>query len=158
MALIVTTSADHTARLWNAATGEPMSRPLEHGGWVHYASFSSDGRLLATASADGTARIWDASTGEACGPPLKHSTVVGRVFFSPDGRWLVTTTSDGGVHFWKLPREIRPLEDDLLLARLLAKREVAEAGTLAVLPRTTLETDFHTLRAKYPARLMRVPK
>src|SRR5262249_9159777 len=31
---IVTASRDRTARIWNAATGEPIGEPMEHESWV----------------------------------------------------------------------------------------------------------------------------
>ena len=55
---IATGAADHTARLWDAATGHPISIPLRHDGPVLDLQFSLDGRWLVTASADRTARLW----------------------------------------------------------------------------------------------------
>jgi hypothetical protein len=40
---MVTASDDATARLWNAATGEPIGQPLQHEDRVQSAAFSSDG-------------------------------------------------------------------------------------------------------------------
>jgi tetratricopeptide (TPR) repeat protein len=56
---IVTASADYTARVWEAATGQPTSPPLKHEGYVYHAAFSPDGRRIVTASWDKTARVWD---------------------------------------------------------------------------------------------------
>jgi len=56
---VVTASADHTARVWDAVTGEPRGPPLAHQGTVYHAVFSPDGTRIVTASADHTARIWD---------------------------------------------------------------------------------------------------
>jgi WD40 repeat protein len=58
-ARVVTASLDHTARVWDAATGKPLGVPLQHQGWVMSAAFSSDGARVVTASADHTARIWE---------------------------------------------------------------------------------------------------
>ncbi|MGH6736643.1 MAG: PQQ-binding-like beta-propeller repeat protein [Methyloceanibacter sp.] len=57
--MLVTASADGTARVWNAATGETLH--ILQG--VYSAAFSSDGKRILTASSDATARIWDAETG-----------------------------------------------------------------------------------------------
>ena len=57
---IVTASMDKTARLWDAATGQPIGEPLKgHDGAVWSAAFSPDGKRIVTASEDKTARIWD---------------------------------------------------------------------------------------------------
>ena len=55
---IVTASSDNTARVWDAATGRPLTEPLQHGDSVNSAVFSPDGTKIVTASADGTARMW----------------------------------------------------------------------------------------------------
>jgi WD40 repeat protein len=61
---LATASADRTAVVWNAATGDKrFSKPLQHNGDVLAIEFSLDGRRLVTASADGTARLWDAANG-----------------------------------------------------------------------------------------------
>jgi WD40 repeat protein len=50
---------DHTARIWNAATGK-LSRTLTgHTDGVNDVAWSPDGTQLATASADHTARTWN---------------------------------------------------------------------------------------------------
>jgi hypothetical protein len=51
---IVTASWDATARLWDAATGKPISEPLTgHAGEVMSAVFSPDGKRIVTASEHG---------------------------------------------------------------------------------------------------------
>ena len=56
---IVTASSDHTARVWDAQTGQPLTEPFRHGAKVCSAQFSPDGRQIVTASMDHTARVWD---------------------------------------------------------------------------------------------------
>ena len=64
------------ARLWDAATGQPIGSPMKHTDDVLSAEFSPDGSLVATASDDNTARVWDTHTA-ACfthlrlGAPLR---------------------------------------------------------------------------------------
>ncbi len=62
---IATAGEDGTARVWDAATGEPVSPPLRHKKLVERVAFSPDGRLLATAGGDGVARVWDAADRQA---------------------------------------------------------------------------------------------
>ena len=57
--LVVTASADRTARLWDARTGALLGAPLSHDDTVWAAAFSPDGTRVVTASQDGTARMWD---------------------------------------------------------------------------------------------------
>jgi hypothetical protein len=60
---VLTASADHTAKLWDAATGELISSFAHQDGVVH-AAFSPDGARILTASADHTAKLWDAASGK----------------------------------------------------------------------------------------------
>src|SRR4029450_2636461 len=71
---ILTASADHTAKLWDAG---PLSRwiatsmtsghllaSFDHQGTVNDAAFSPDGARILTASADHSAKLWDAASGK----------------------------------------------------------------------------------------------
>jgi WD40 repeat protein len=52
-ARVVTASADGTARVWDVASGEPLSPPLVHGrALVRWASFTPDGAGVITAAGD----------------------------------------------------------------------------------------------------------
>jgi tetratricopeptide (TPR) repeat protein len=97
---LVTASADRTARVWDAITGEPVTPPLKHEAPNPRVAFSPDGRRVATASFDGTARLWDADTGEAVTPALTHGGPVNYVSFSPDGQWVVTASADRTARVW----------------------------------------------------------
>jgi serine/threonine protein kinase/WD40 repeat protein/class 3 adenylate cyclase len=62
--LFATGSADGTARLWNAATGDPVHVLKQaHRGGVFATRFSADGTRLATLGADRAVRVWDVRTG-----------------------------------------------------------------------------------------------
>ena len=89
---IVSASYDHTAWLWNIATGECKEKLKGHSGWVNSAVFSSDGMHIVSASNDHTARIWNTATGE-CEAELKgHSGSVTSAVFSPDGMYIVSAS------------------------------------------------------------------
>ena len=47
---MVTASADNTARVWDAQTGQPLTEPLKHADQVGSAQFSPDGKRVVTAS------------------------------------------------------------------------------------------------------------
>jgi WD40 repeat protein len=100
---IVSAGTDHTARLWEARTGQPIGEPLRHDAAVAYAEFSADGRWVVTASEDGTARIWNTTNGQPVSPPLKHEGVVQRARFSPVGTLLATASQDRTVRLWSVP-------------------------------------------------------
>jgi len=87
---VLSASFDHTARLWEAATGREILPPLRHGDDVISAEFSSDGRRIVTASADHTARVWDAQTGKPLSEPMKHAGALVWACFSPDGIKVLT--------------------------------------------------------------------
>jgi len=55
---LVTASADGTARVWDAATGLPLSEPFQHPASVNGATFNEGGDTVLTASADGIVRGW----------------------------------------------------------------------------------------------------
>jgi WD40 repeat protein len=100
---LATASDDGTARLWDVASHQLITLPLDsHTGPIDDAEFSPDGRVLATAGRDGTARLWDVPTHQPRdtfpgGPGATLSTVT----FSHDGQVLATASTDGIV-LWDL--------------------------------------------------------
>jgi WD40 repeat protein/serine/threonine protein kinase len=98
--VILTGSADKTARLWDAATGHPLGPPLRHPDEVRAVAFSPDGKTVVTGSHDGTARLWDADTGQPLGQPLRHQDRVNAVAFSPDGKVVLTGSGDKTARLW----------------------------------------------------------
>jgi WD40 repeat protein len=107
--LIVTTAPDidqptqvlgGAAQVWNAATGDPIGKPMRHAKKVNFAAFSPDGALVVTASDDATAQVWDAATGLAIGKPMRQSDAIRNAAFSPDGKWIVTGSLDHTAQVW----------------------------------------------------------
>jgi WD40 repeat protein len=96
----LTASKDHTARLWEAATGKPLGSPLRHEDRITAVAFSPDGRTILTASDDHTARFWSVDTGKPTGPVLQHAKSVEAVAFSPDGRTVLTGCNDRTTRLW----------------------------------------------------------
>jgi WD40 repeat protein len=89
-------STEGAARVWDVATGEPVTPLLQHRGPVVHAAFSPDGRRVLTAGGDAIAQVWDAATGQSL-LSLKHGGFVRFATFSSDGRRVVTTSGDFGV-------------------------------------------------------------
>jgi len=97
---VVTASSDATARVWDVATGEPVTPPLAHKQFVLWATFSPDARRVVSACGDGTARIWDATSGEPITPPLQHADRLLSARFNHDGSHVVTASADGTARVW----------------------------------------------------------
>jgi WD40 repeat protein/tetratricopeptide (TPR) repeat protein len=144
----VTTSWDHTARVWDVKTGKPVGPRLWHQTYVYYAAFSADSRLVVTASADRAARVWDAATGEPVTPPLRHSAAVNRVFFGPGSRYLLVATADGEVRVWKLSKASRPVADEVLLAQVRAAHWIDDTDAVLPTKKVTMESAWSKLRAQ----------
>ena len=96
---LATASWDGTARLWDAATGKPLSVYRGHNGPLTSVEFSSDGQRIVTASLDKTARIFDVPSGKA-GRSLRTSGGLQKARFSPSGRFIATASSDGSARLW----------------------------------------------------------
>jgi WD40 repeat protein len=97
-------SEESEIRLWEAATGKPLTPPVKLPGVIQLASFNPRGDRLVTMAnpekAGGEARVWDATTLRLVSPPLKHRMRVTHAIFSPDGRRVLTTSWDGTGQIW----------------------------------------------------------
>lgn len=91
--LVVTASADGTARVWDAALGATRAELRGHSGSVNSASFSPDGKFIVTAGNDATVRLWDAGRFEQVrmiGGTYPKSVLSAE--YSPDGRFIVAAS------------------------------------------------------------------
>ena len=96
---IVTGSLDHTAKIWDATTGNSLEF-TNHTQGVWAVAFSPDGRRVVSGSWDKTARVWDANSGKELIALAKQTNAVFSVAFSPDGQTIVTGSKDGTVQLW----------------------------------------------------------
>ena len=96
---LASASADGTACIWNALTGDLAVGPLQHEADVAMLKFSRDGTRLVTASKDHTARIWDAATGRPVAPTVRHERLFSAEF-NPDASKIVTASDDGTARVW----------------------------------------------------------
>jgi WD40 repeat protein/serine/threonine protein kinase len=110
---IVTGSADNTARIWNAATGEDVLELAGgHASEVTAVAVLDDrpGLRVLTGSSDKTAKLWAVSglKGTSAGPPQAkglltlrgHSREITSVAFAPGGRAALTAGRDGLSILW----------------------------------------------------------
>jgi WD40 repeat protein len=123
---IVTSSDIGIARVWDAASGQALTEPMEPHGQVEWleaqtvnndltealkrklggrmslAQFSPDGTRIITASPDRTVRQWDALSGQPLTEPLTlaFKGIAWSAQFSPDGRRIVVATLDKTVRVW----------------------------------------------------------
>jgi WD40 repeat protein/serine/threonine protein kinase len=122
---IVTGGWDHTARLWDAATGRELLIFKGHTAPILAVAFAPDGRRVATASVDMTARIWDVETGHELRTLKMHTSWVSSVAFAPDGWRIVTGSWDHTARVWDAAngREL-----------LVLQGHTAELGSVAFSP------------------------
>jgi eukaryotic-like serine/threonine-protein kinase len=108
------------ARVWDGATGQPITALWKHIAGVVDVQFSPDGRRLVTTEMDQAARIRDPFTGEALVPFFSHNGAIRSTHFSPDGRIVATASADGTARLWDAAT-------GKLLASLCHGREVQDA-------------------------------
>jgi WD40 repeat protein len=106
-------SADHTARLWNVATGACVQTLAEHTESIRGIAFSPDGRSLATASDDRTTRLWSVAAGKSAAVLSGHPSAVHCVAWSPDGKTLATGSLDQSIRLWDADGKLRKRFDQL---------------------------------------------
>jgi len=98
---IATASWDNTARVWDAESGQQLTR-MNHAGGVMAAEFSPEGRTLATACWDGSMRLWDAESGLPKSSVLPQGAPLLCLTFSRDGRRVAAASVNGTVRVWDL--------------------------------------------------------
>ncbi len=97
---IVTASADHTAKVWNAANGAHLLTLRAHTAPVRSVAFFPDGQRLVTGSWDRTARVWDATTGKGLQILKGHRKQIFSVAVSTNGQRIATGSLDHTVRIW----------------------------------------------------------
>ena len=98
---LLTGSWDHTAKLWDATTGELLRTFEGNTNPVASVAFSADGaRIVTGASRDGTVKLWETSTGALLRSIDAHRDYVRSVAFSPDGTRLVSGGEDQTAKVW----------------------------------------------------------
>jgi WD40 repeat protein/uncharacterized caspase-like protein len=96
---LVTVADDHTAILWETASGRQLRVFRGHANTIKAVAFQPDGRRFVTASEDTTAILWDAESGKQL-QVFRHEHAVVAAAFHPDGKRMFT--SDGEIRVWRL--------------------------------------------------------
>lgn len=97
--LLIVTAEHGLARVWDIATGKPLTTFDGHTHSVLSAVFSPDGKRVVTASAD-TVRIWDTVSGNELMKLVGHTERVNTAVFSPDGKRVLTAGEHEGARIW----------------------------------------------------------
>src|SRR5262249_27830097 len=95
---ILTANADHSAKLWDAASGKLLTS-FAHQDEVFQAEFSPDGARVLTASRDKSAKLWDAASGKLI-TSFDHPDGLYHAAFSPDGARILTASGDHSAKLW----------------------------------------------------------
>ena len=98
--LLVTASADKTAKVWDVAEERLQAMLVGHFGPLTDVAFSPDASWVATCSADGTAGAWNAETGAPLTTLRGHEDSLTSVAVHPSGDVLATCSKDGTLRLW----------------------------------------------------------
>jgi eukaryotic-like serine/threonine-protein kinase len=91
---VATARSDGSARVWNANTGEAISRAFRESHWLTDIEFSADGKRVIGAAGGHSASIWNIETGKRV-QLSGHKNVVVSGSFSPSGERAITASFDG---------------------------------------------------------------
>ena len=93
-------SIDHTVRIWDAETYQPVAALEGHSDEVYSVSYSPDGRWIASGSSDGTVMVWNADTHDRVHTLRGHRGTVYTVVFAADAGHLISGGEDATVRVW----------------------------------------------------------
>jgi WD40 repeat protein len=143
---LLSPSEDHTAGVWEVATGKLVARLVGHGAQVLCAAMSPDGSRIASGGRDGYVRLWDTTHFENVAQLGGHTSYIYTLAWSPDGTQIVSSSGDGTVRLW----DTRPLAEQVtaIRARAAALPDIEARVTRALadsrIPRDALDALMKT--------------
>jgi WD40 repeat protein len=145
---LATTCKDHSARVWNAATGDPATPSLPQDFEGRQVFFSPDGNRLVTLARRGSVRLWNARTGEAVTAPLLYprNSGDGCVSYSPDGQRLLIARGGNEAWLLELSPETASLDELKLLAETTSCTRFDPAAGMVPLDESGLNNAWARLR------------
>jgi WD40 repeat protein len=112
--LVATAGEDNRARVWNAASGAPITEPISLLLPVLSVEFSADDRWFITTTWFGV-QVWNTRTGHAVTPPFTDVSILERAGFCAGGQ-RIWVESRRGLLFWDLPRQTKEPDELIALA------------------------------------------
>jgi tetratricopeptide (TPR) repeat protein len=133
------TATEWAVRVWDAATGEPLTPALRPGSHISAAAFLPE-PLLSDPSLVRRYRRY----GDLKWPGIRVNVAT----FSSDGRHVLVFNDANQVRVWDLSPDNRPVDDLERLVTLLSGRKIDATGTSV--PIAAMESDWQQLKAAYP--------
>ncbi len=119
---IASSGDDRKIKLWNLATGKPISSLNAYSGQVNAVVISPDGKTLVSGNDDNTIKIWNLTTGKQIRTLTGHSDSVHALAISVDSQTLLSGSDDNTIKIWDLAtgEQIRTLVGHTFWVRSVA--------------------------------------
>lgn len=100
--ILVTSSDDHTWKMWAVPSGDVIMTGEGHTDWVADCDFHPSGAKLATSSGDTTVKVWDFAKAECVHTFAEHTHAVWGCSWHSCGDFLASCSMDNTAKVWDL--------------------------------------------------------